>query len=295
MSASETTGKQAAGKAVPPRNPPGAVRHPALAVRRNVRGAVSHAGLRLRQLRAGGGALQGRGSGLPVFPLRQSDRGHAGKPDGGVRGRGGGARHCDRHGGGDAGAGRTGEGRRSCRGLARAVRLLPLRRRGLPATLRRDLDHCRRQRPAGVARRRAAQHQDVLPRKPDQPDARGARHRGDREDRPCRRRDARGRQRVLDAAVAEPARTGRGLRGLFGDQAHRRPGPLSRRADPRLREVHHGQRPCAAAADRPVDVAVQRLGHAQRAGNAAGARASADRKRRQDRRRAGRPSARCRG
>ena len=86
------------------------------------------------------------------------------------------------------------------------------------------------------------EHQDVLPGEPDQSQSRSARHRGDRQDRARRRRDAGGRQRVLDAAVPAAARARRRLRGLFGDQAHRRPGPLPRRRDPRLREVHHGPR-----------------------------------------------------
>ena len=126
------------------------------------------------------------------------------------------------------------QGRRSRRRLEGDLRLLPLRDRGLPAALRRHLDARRRHRSRRVARRDAAEHQDLLPGDADQSDARSARHRGDRQDRARGRRDAGGRQRVLDAAVAEPARARRRLRGLFGHQAHRRPGPLPRRRDPRL-------------------------------------------------------------
>ena len=129
-----------ANKDLPPRNPPGAIRHAALAVRRNVGGAVSDPGLRLRQLRAGRGALQGRRSRLSVFALRQSDRRHVRAAHGGVRGRGSRARDRDRHGRGHDLAGRPAQGRRSRRRLEGDVRLLPLRGRGLPAALRRRLD-----------------------------------------------------------------------------------------------------------------------------------------------------------
>ena len=92
----------ASASSLPPRNPPGACRHAALAVRRDLRGAVPHPGLCLRQLRAGRAALQERGAGLPVFALRQSDRHDVRAAHGGVRRRGGRARDRDRHGGGDA-------------------------------------------------------------------------------------------------------------------------------------------------------------------------------------------------
>ena len=94
-----------------------------------------------------------------------------------------------------------------------------------------------------MARGDAAEHQDLLSRNADQSQSRRARHRRGRQDRARRRRDAGRRQRVLDAAVAEPARARRRLRGLFHHQAHRRPGPLPRRRHPRLAEVHHRQHP----------------------------------------------------
>ena len=59
-----------------PRDAAGARRHAALAVRRDVGGAVPHPELRLRQRRAGRGALQERGAGFIYSPLRQPDRRH---------------------------------------------------------------------------------------------------------------------------------------------------------------------------------------------------------------------------
>ena len=94
------------------------------------------------------------------------------------------------------------QGRRSRGGREGAVRLVPLRRRGSPAALRRRLDPGRRHRSRRLAQRGAAEHQDLLPREPDQSDAGGDRHRGGGEDRPCRRRDARRRQRLRHAALA---------------------------------------------------------------------------------------------
>ncbi len=92
-----------------------------------------------------------------------------------------------------------------------------------------------------LARRDAPEHQDDVPRKPDQSDAGDRRHRRRREDRPRARRDAGRRQRLRDAGRAEAARARRRLRRLFRDQTHRRTGPHAGRRDPRLRGVH--QRP----------------------------------------------------
>ena len=61
------------------------------------------------------------------------------------------------------------------------------------------------------------------------------------------------------------------------------------------REIHPGQHPQSDPADRPVALAVQRLGAAQGPGDAAGARAAADRHRRDGRGRAGRDIRRSRG
>ena len=169
------------------------------------------------------------------------------------------------------------QGGRSYRVVESAVRLLPLRRRGAPASLRRGVDAGRRHRPRPMAQGSAAEHQDLLSRDPDQSGAGRARHQGDRRDRPRGGRDAGRRQRVLDAAVPAAARTRRRLRGLFRHQAHRRSGPLPRRRHPRLRKIHPGPHPQADPPDRPVAVAVQCLGSAQGPGDALRARAPADR------------------
>ena len=158
-----------------------------------------------------------------------------------------------------------------------------------------SFDDRRRARSRRMARGDAAEHQDLLPGNSDQSQSRRARHRRDRQDRARRRRDADRRQRVLDAAVAEPARARRRLRGLFHHQAHRRPGPLPRRRDPRLAEVHQRQHRRVHPADRPVDVAVQRLGDAEGPGDAGGARAGADRDRRPRSRTRSPSIRRCRG
>ena len=101
----------------------------------------------------------------------------------------------------------------------------------------------------------------------------------DRRDRASGRRAADRRQRVRDADLAEPADARRRRRGLFRDQAYRRPGPLPRRHHPVLGSLHRRAHPQLHAPDRPVDVAVQRLGAAEGAGDAGGARARADRDR----------------
>ena len=64
--------------------------------------------------------------------------------------------------------------RRPRGGLEGDVRLMPLRDRGVPAALRRDLDHRRRHRSRRMARRDAAEHQDLLPGNADQPEPRSA-------------------------------------------------------------------------------------------------------------------------
>ena len=93
----------------------------------------------------------------------------------------------------------------------------------------------------------------LLPGEPDQSDARRARYRRDRRDRASGRRAADRRQRVCDADLAEPADTGRRCRGVFRDQAHRRPGPLPRRHHSVVGSVHrraHPQLSCARPARR---------------------------------------------
>ena len=91
--------------------------------------------------------------------------------------------------------------------------------------------------------RDAAQHQDLLPGEPDQPDARRAGHPVDRRDRAQGRRAADRGQCVRDPDLAEPAVARRRRRDLFRDQAHRRPGPLPRRHHPVLGSVHRRAHP----------------------------------------------------
>ena len=157
--------------------------------------------------------------------------------------------------------------------------LLP--RYGIASTLGR------RPRSRPVAQGDAAEHQKLLSGKPDQSDARRARHRRHRRDRACGRRAADRRQRVCDADLAEPAGAWRRCRGVFRHQAHRRPGPLPRRNHSLVGSIHCRAHPHLHAPDRPVDVAVQRLGAAEGAGDAGGPRPRADRNRRRRRRCAG--------
>ena len=102
-------------------------------------------------------------------------------------------------------------------------------------------------------------------------------HPVDRRDRPQGRRAADRRQCVRHPDLAEPAVARRRRRGLFRHQAHRRPGPLPRRHHPVVGSLHRRAHPQFHAPDRPVDVAVQRLGAVEGAGDAGGARARADR------------------
>ena len=194
-------------------------------------------------------ALQGRGAGLPLFALRQSDGRDVRGAHGRARRRRSRARDRDRHGGGDASR---------CSASSRpAITWSPRRRCSAPAATWSRIS-CRATAsprrwstaPISAQWKKAVRPntKTVLPRKPDQSDAGGHRHRRGREDRPCGRRDAGGRQRVRDAAVPAAARARRGLRRLFGDQAHRRPGPLPRRRHPRLGEIHPGQRAQPASA-----------------------------------------------
>ena len=125
------------------------------------------------------------------------------------------------------------QGRRSRRRRQGAVRLLPLGDRGMAAALRRHLDAGRRQGSRCLEDRRCARtpKRSSWRRRPIRrwksiDIAGGRRHRAQ-----CRRQ-AGGRQCVRHAALPEPAGARRRLRGLFGDQAHRRPGPRARRRDP---------------------------------------------------------------
>ena len=280
---------------LPPRNPAGPFRHLALGIRRNVRGAVSDPGLCLRQRRAMRGALQGRGPRLHLFALFQSDDCDVRAPHDRARRRRSRPLHRDRHGGGDDRHARAAEGRRSRGGGEGDVRILPLCGGGSAAALRHLLHPGRRPRSRPVAGRDAAEHQELLPGEPDQSDARRARYPGDRRDRACGRRAADRRQCVRDPDLAKPAAARRRRRGLFRDQAYRRPGPLPRRHHPVLGSLHRRAHPQFHAPDRPVAVAVQRLGAAEGAGDAGDPRARPDRNRSRGRRCAGASIRRSRG
>ena len=124
-----------------------------------------------------------------------------------------------------------------------------------------------------------AEHQTVLPGKPDQSDAGGDRHRLRGKARQFDRRAADRRQCVCDAAAAEAARARRAYRRLLRDQAYRRTGPLPRRRHPVRQEMDRREPARLFPAYRPEPVAVQRVDAAQGAGDAAGAGAPADRER----------------
>ncbi len=129
-----------------------------------------------------------------------------------------------------------------------------------------------------------AEHQTVLPRKPDQSDARSGRHRGRRRARQLDRRAAGGGQRVCDAAAAEAAGARRAYRRLFGHQAYRRPGPLPRRHHPVGQGMDRREPARLFPAYRPEPFAVQCLDAAEGPRNPAGAGAPADRECCKDRR-----------
>ena len=180
------------------------------------------------------------------------------------------------------------QGRRPCGGGEGDVRLLPLRGGGSAAALRHRVDAGRRPRSRPVAEGDAAEHQDAASWRA----------------RPIRRSTcstsraiaeiahAGGARLIVDNVFAtpiwqSPLDARRRRRGLFRHQAHRRPGPLPRRHHPVVGSLHRRAHPQFHAPDRPVDVAVQRLGAAEGAGDAGGARARADRDRGARRRRAG--------
>src|SRR5438128_2037156 len=118
-----------------------------------------------------------------------------------------------------------------------AVRLLPLHRCRSAAALR-DRDRARRRpRPVGLGDGVGAGRGGDLLREPVQPGDGDYRHRRGRTADPSRRRDPGRRQCVRDPTPAEAAGARRRCRRLFGDQAHRRPGPRARRRDPRQREI----------------------------------------------------------
>ena len=177
------------------------------------------------------------------------------------------------------------EGRRPRRGGARAVRLVPLGDRDLAAALRHRVDAGRRHRPRGTGKRRCRPNtKAVLPGEPDQPDARGDRHRRRRRRSPMR--SARG----SSSTTSSPRRCSRS-RWSSAPTSSSIPPPSTSTA-----------RAAASAASSSSDkkwidenlhdyfrhtgpsLAVQRLDAAQGAGDAAAARRAADRERGERRR-----------
>ena len=256
-------------RSVEPGDPAGPRRHLEVRLRRDLRGAVPHPELCLRLGRAGRGALQERSPGLHLQPLRQPHRRHVRGAHAAARRRRGGPRHRHRHGGRHRRPAVLPQGRRPRRGGARPVRLVPLRGGGLVSALRHRLHAGRWPRHRRLAEGRAAQHQGVLLRDAGQSDARSGRYRRRGRDRPRRRRRRGGRQRVRHADAAEAAEARRRRRGLFGHQAHRRPGPLPRRRRAGLRVLRQGPPAQLPEAHRAVAQPVQRLGDAEGPGDAA--------------------------
>ena len=181
--------------------------------------------------------FKGEDPGYHLFALFQSDDCDVRAPHDRARRRRSRPLDRNRHGRGDDGHAGAAEGRRSRGGGEGDVRIVPLCGGGSAAALRHLVA---RWSTASIstsgATRDAAEHQKLLPGEPDQSDARRARYSAHRRDRACGRRAADRRQRVRDADLAKPADARRRRRGVFRDQAYRRPGPLPRRHDPRRRK-----------------------------------------------------------
>ena len=162
------------------------------------------------------------------------------------------ARHVERHGRRRRLAALPSEDRRP-RGLgARAVRQLPLHRRGSAAALRHRDDAGRRARSRRLGEGGQAQHPRLLLRDADQ-----SRCSSWSISRPWRRsrkkaeRAGRGRQRVRHAAAAAADAARRRHRGLFRDQAYRRPGTLPRRRGARAARSS-SRRSCTITSSTPA-------------------------------------------
>ena len=112
------------------------VGHAAFPARRDVGSDLPDAGLCLRDGRGRRGALQGRRAGLHLFALRQSDSRHVRAAHVRAGRCGGRARHGLGHGCRHGCGALQPQGRRSHRGGARAVRLLPLGNRDAGAEIR---------------------------------------------------------------------------------------------------------------------------------------------------------------
>ena len=108
------------------------------------------------------------------------------------------------------------------------------------------VDPGRRHRSRPVAQGGAAQHAHLLPREPDQPDAGGHRHRRGRRDRPCGGRDAGRRQRLRHAAAgrarSRSAPTASSIRPPSTSTAR---AAASAASSSSIEEIH--RRPCPSA------------------------------------------------
>ena len=108
-----------------------------------------------------------------------------------------------------------------------------------------------------------ARRQGGVRRKPVQSRARDHRSEGGGRSHPPGGGLADRRQRLRDAAAAEAAEARRRHRGLFGDQAYRRPGPQPGRRGARHPEIRGRPSGPVPAPHRPGAVALQRLAAAE--------------------------------
>ena len=202
-----------------------------------------------------------------------------------IEGRRGPPRHRERHGGGVRRAAVPPARRRPCRRLARAVRLLPLhrRRRCCRATASTRRWSTAPTSTPGARRCAAGRRRLSSSRRPSNPtleiiDIAAV----------AELAHAAGARLVVDNVFATPllpeaAGARRRHRRLFGDQAHRRPGPLPRRrvlGSAQFSTTSSALRP----AHRPGAQPLQRLGAAEGAGDAGDARRAPGRQRRGARR-----------
>ena len=182
----------------------------------------------------------------------------------------------DRHGRRQRLAALLPQGRRSHRRRARHVRRLPLRRRDAVPALRHRLHADRRHATSTPGAQPCGPTPSMFFfETPSNPTLELVDIAAVCEDRQGGRRARRRRQRVRHAHAAAAARARRRRRRLFGDQAHRRPGPLSRRRGARQRGLRDEPSAGISAPDRPDAEPVQRLGDAEGPRDHAGARQGA--------------------
>ena len=255
-----------------PRHQAGARRHPALALRRDLRGHLHDLGLCLWLGGGGRSGLRQQEAALHLFALQQSHRADVRGSHGPARGRRGGARHGDGHGRGLRLARLSAARRRPRRRLRRALRLLPICAGRDPAALRGGDRLRRRPRSRAMAQCPVAQDPGGLRGDAVQPGLAHHRSAGGGEADPCRRREAHRRQCLRHAAAAAAAGAGRGHRRLFRDQAYRRPGPLFGRRDPRRQGLGRGAAAAVPAPYRPGLQPDQCLAAAEGAGDAGASR-----------------------